>query len=63
MTAMSRDEIIPTYRVPTLGRAPGDQVDQSGVEPPTSPVRGTMSHTCSSTQQPQVATRRAHLRL
>jgi hypothetical protein len=34
---MSRDEILPTYRIPALVRAPGHQVDQRGVEPLTSP--------------------------
>jgi hypothetical protein len=41
--ALRRDEIIPTYRVPALVRAPGDQVDLRGVEPLTSPVRGVRS--------------------
>ena len=40
---MSRDEIIPTYRVPALVRAPGHQVDLRGVEPLTSPVREKQS--------------------
>ena len=39
LRVMSRDEIIPTYRVPALVRAPGSQVDLRGVEPLTSPVR------------------------
>jgi hypothetical protein len=37
--ALRRDEIIPTYRVPALVRAPGDQVDPIGIEP-TCPPRG-----------------------
>jgi hypothetical protein len=40
---MGRAEITPTYRVPALVRAPGDQVDLSGFEPLTSPVRGARS--------------------
>lgn len=36
---MSRDEIVPTYRIPPLVREVSGSVDQSGVEPPTSPVR------------------------
>ena len=43
LRVMGRDEIIPTYRVPALVRAPGDQVDQRGFEPLTSPVRGVRS--------------------
>ena len=43
LRVMSRDEIIPIYRVPALVRAPGDQVDQRGIEPLTSPVRGVRS--------------------
>jgi hypothetical protein len=30
---MSRDEIVPTYRVPALVRAPGHQVELPGIEP------------------------------
>jgi hypothetical protein len=33
LRVMSRDEIIPTYRVPALVRAPGDQVELPGIEP------------------------------
>jgi hypothetical protein len=40
---LSRDEIVPTYRVPALVRAPRNQVDLSGFEPLTSPVRGARS--------------------
>jgi site-specific DNA recombinase len=43
LRVIGRDEIIPTYRVPALVRAPGDQVDLRGVEPLTSPVRGVHS--------------------
>jgi exonuclease VII small subunit len=39
LRVMSRDEILPTYRIPALVRAPGHQVDLRGVEPLTSPVR------------------------
>jgi hypothetical protein len=35
---MSRDEIVPTYRIPPLVRAVSGSVDQSGFEPPASPV-------------------------
>ena len=40
LRVMGRGEIIPMYRVPALVRAPGSQVDQRGIEPLTSPVRG-----------------------
>jgi hypothetical protein len=43
LEVMGRAEIAPTYRVPALVRAPGDQVDLSGFEPLTSPVRGARS--------------------
>ena len=33
LRVMSRDEIVPTYRVPALVRAPGDQVELPGIEP------------------------------
>ena len=33
LRVMSRDEIIPTYRVPALVRAPGSQVELPGIEP------------------------------
>ncbi len=33
LQVMSRDEIIPTYRVPALVRAPGHQVELPGIEP------------------------------
>jgi hypothetical protein len=36
---MSREEILPTYMVPALVRAPEGQVEVSGFEPPTSAVR------------------------
>jgi hypothetical protein len=39
LTRMSRNQILPTYRIPALVRAPGHQVDLRGVEPLTSPVR------------------------
>jgi hypothetical protein len=39
LRVISRDEILPTYRIPALVRAPGHQVDLRGVEPLTSPVR------------------------
>ncbi len=40
LRVMGRDEIIPTYRVPALVRAPGDQVDPAGIEPATSAGTG-----------------------
>jgi site-specific DNA recombinase len=43
LRVMNRDEILPTYRIPALVRAPGHQVDLRGVEPLTSPVRGVRS--------------------
>jgi hypothetical protein len=33
LRVMTRDEIIPTYRVPALVRAPGNQVELPGIEP------------------------------
>ncbi len=33
LRVIGRDEIIPTYRVPALVRAPGDQVELPGIEP------------------------------
>ena len=33
LRVMRRDEIVPTYRVPALVRAPGDQVELPGIEP------------------------------
>ncbi len=33
LRVMGRDEIVPTYRVPALVRAPGDQVELPGIEP------------------------------
>ncbi|MGH2753359.1 MAG: recombinase family protein [Actinomycetota bacterium] len=35
LRVMGRDEIIPTYRVPALVRAPGHQVGAAGLEPAT----------------------------
>jgi hypothetical protein len=40
---MSRDEIIPTYRVPGLVRAPGSQVERIGIEPTTSCLQSRCS--------------------
>lgn len=34
LRVINRDEIVPTYRVPALVRAPGDQVELPGIEPP-----------------------------
>ncbi|MCA1703249.1 MAG: hypothetical protein LC808_08230 [Actinobacteria bacterium] len=34
LRVMSREEIVPTYRVPAPVRAPGDQVELPGIEPP-----------------------------
>ena len=33
LRVMSRDEILPTYRIPALVRAPGHQVELPGIEP------------------------------
>jgi hypothetical protein len=33
---VGRDEIVPTYRIPSLVRAPQGWVEGSGLEPPTS---------------------------
>ena len=33
LKVISRDEVIPTYRVPALVRAAGDQVELPGIEP------------------------------
>jgi hypothetical protein len=65
LTVMSRDEIIPTYRVPALVRAPGSQVDQRGVEPLTSPVRAghewfTVMHRGVRLDTPAQGTERFH---
>ncbi len=35
LRVIGRDEIIPTYRIPALVRAPGKQVDPIGIEPTT----------------------------
>ncbi len=43
LRVMSRDEIIPTYRVPALVRAAGSQVERSGLEPPTSCLQSRCS--------------------
>src|SRR5918996_3367703 len=43
LKVMGRAEITPTCCVSALVRAPGDQVDLSGFEPLTSPVRGARS--------------------
>ena len=43
LRVMSRDEILPMYRVPPVVRAPNGQVEVSGFEPPTSRVRGERS--------------------
>jgi hypothetical protein len=36
---VSREEILPTYKIPALVRAPEGQAEVSGLEPPTSAVR------------------------
>ncbi len=43
LRVMDRDEIIPTYRVPALVRAPGDQVERIGLEPTTSCLQSRCS--------------------
>ena len=40
---ISRDEVVPTYRIPALVRAVSGSVDLRGVEPLTSPVREKQS--------------------
>lgn len=43
LRVVSRDEVVPTYRVPALVRAPGNQVELPGIEPGSSdPVTGLL---------------------
>ena len=39
LRVMSRDEIVPTYKIPALVRAPMGQVEPRGFEPLTSALR------------------------
>ena len=52
---MSREEIVPTYTIPALVRAPEGQVEVSGLEPPTSAVRRQRSTGLSYTPRSQEA--------
>ncbi len=43
LRVVGRDEVVRTYRVPALVRAPGDQVELPGIEPGSSdPVAGLL---------------------
>jgi site-specific DNA recombinase len=51
LRAMSREEILPTYKIPALVRAPEGQVEVSGFEPPTPAVRRQCSTGLSYTPE------------